>query len=80
MRTGFIGIGDIVFDILKLVVEVDGWAFHTTPERFQRDRGRQNRLVAAGWTVLRFTWRDLVERPGYVLATIRAMLDRLGAM
>jgi len=77
---GFIGIGDIVFDILKLVVEVDGWAFHTTPERFQRDRGRQNRLVAAGWTVLRFTWRDLVERPGYVLATIRAMLDRLGAM
>ena len=33
-------------------------------ERFQRDRQRQNRLIAAGWTVLRFTWRDLIERPG----------------
>jgi len=76
---GLIGIGDIVFEILKLVVEVDGWAFHTTPDRFHRDRERQNRLVAAGWTVLRFTWRDLVERPEYVLATIRTMLDRLGS-
>jgi very-short-patch-repair endonuclease len=38
-----------------LVIEVDGWAYHRTPDRFQRDRERQNRLVAAGWTVLRFT-------------------------
>ena len=52
---------------LQLIGEV-------TPERFQRDRSRQNRLVAAGWTVLRFTWRDLVERPGYVVRTIRDVI------
>ena len=73
---GVIGVGDFVLDQARLVIELDGWAFHTSPDRFQRDRRRQNRLVAAGWTVLRFTWRDLTERPGYVIATIRAMPSR----
>jgi len=68
---GVIGIGDVVFDRMKLVLEVDGLAYHTTPERFERDRRRQNRLVLAGWTVLRFTWRDITARPAYVLATIQ---------
>jgi very-short-patch-repair endonuclease len=48
-----------------------------TPEHFQRDRRRQNRLIAAGWTVLRFTWWDLTERPDDVLAQIRAAVARL---
>jgi len=74
---GIIGVGDFVFGRARLVVEIDGFAFHTTPDRFQRDRERQNRLVAAGWTVLRFTWRDLNERPDHVIRTIRAMLARL---
>jgi very-short-patch-repair endonuclease len=70
---GLIGVGDLVFREARLVVEVDGLAYHVTPERFQRDRQRQNRLVAAGWTVLRFTWRDLTERPGYVVASVRRL-------
>jgi very-short-patch-repair endonuclease len=75
---GLAAIGDLVFEAERLVVELDGRAFHSDVDAFQRDRTRQNRLVAAGWTVLRFTWRDLTERPGYVVATIRAMLSRLG--
>ena len=71
---GVIGVADVAFKAARLVVELDGWAFHTTPERFQRDRERQNRLVAAGWTVLRFTWRDLIERPDYVMASVRRMV------
>jgi very-short-patch-repair endonuclease len=74
---GVIGLGDIVFDEVKLVIEIDGLAFHVTPDRFQGDRRRQNRLVAAGWTVLRFTWRDLTERPAYVTTTVRTTIDRL---
>ena len=58
----------------RLVIEVDGWAFHTDPARFQRDRTRQNRLVAAGWTVLRFTWADLHHRPDKVIREVRAAL------
>ena len=71
---GVIGVVDVAFDRQRLVIEVDGWAFHSTPERFQRDRQRQNRLTAAGWTVLRFTWRDLTERPEYVVETVRRLL------
>jgi very-short-patch-repair endonuclease len=72
--SGLIGVGDLVFEAARLVVEIDGRAYHSAPERFERDRERQNRLVRAGWTVLRFTWRDLTARPAYVVGTIRAML------
>jgi len=70
-----IGIGDLVFESARLVVEIDGRAYHVTPERFEHDRRRQNRLMAAGWTVLRFTWRDLTERQWYVIGTIESMLN-----
>jgi very-short-patch-repair endonuclease len=65
-----IGVGDVVFEETRVVIELDGWAFHAAPDRLQRDRDRQKRLVSAGWTVLRFTWRDLTERPEYVTATV----------
>jgi len=71
---GLIGVADVALRSARIVIEVDGWAYHVTPEAFQRDRERQNRLVAAGWTVLRFTWRDLVDRPGHVVTTIHRMV------
>jgi very-short-patch-repair endonuclease len=60
----------------RIVIEVDGWAYHTDVDRFQRDRQRQNALIGLGWTVLRFTWADLTQRPGYVLAAIQHHLAR----
>lgn len=47
---------DVVFLVRRLAVEVDGWAWHSDVDRFAHDRRRQNALVLAGWTVLRFTW------------------------
>ena len=64
---------DVAFPEWMLAIEVDGWAFHHDVDRFSRDRARQNNLVALGWTVLRFTWADLTQRPGYVLAAIREL-------
>lgn len=77
-RWGVIGIGDLVFTRAKLVIELDGRSEHSGPQRSQFDRERPNRLVAAGWTVLRFTWQDLTERPDDVVFAIRSALDRLG--
>ncbi len=68
---------DLAFPDRRLAIEIDGWAWHHNPERFQEDPRRQNALVAAGWTVLRFTWADLVERPEHVLATVVRILGRL---
>lgn len=74
-RTGLVGYGDLVFRNARLVVEIDGWAYHSDRDRFQRDRTRQNRLVAAGWTVLRFTWDDLTTRPGEFLSAVTKMIN-----
>ena len=64
---------DVAFPDWALAIEVDGWAHHSDVDRFRRDRHRQNALVTLGWTVLRFTWADLTQRPGYVLATVREL-------
>ena len=74
-RSGFIGYLDFAFVAERIAIEVDGYAWHSTPERFQHDRTRQNRLVNAGWLVLRFTWDDLTTRPGHVTRTIRSALS-----
>jgi very-short-patch-repair endonuclease len=73
---GVIGLGDFVFDEVKLVVEIDGLAFHTDPAECGRDRERQNRILGAGWRLLRFTWYDLRYRPQYVIDTVVAELAR----
>jgi len=72
-RSGRIGVVDVLFPEARLVVEVDGWRSHGK-DRFQSDRTRQNRLVAAGFRVLRFTWDDITLRPQAVLAQIRTLL------
>ncbi len=65
---------DVAFVVHRLAVEVDGWAWHSDVDRFAHDRRRQNALVLAGWTVLRFTWHDLKSRPEAVVAQIRAVI------
>ncbi len=67
---------DFLFAAAGLLVEVDGWAHHTAPDRFADDRHRQNQLVLQGWIVLRFTWHDITKRPERVVAEVRAALCR----
>jgi very-short-patch-repair endonuclease len=75
----FIGRVDACYPDLKLAIEVDGFEHHSTPDAFQTDRTRQNELVSLGWTVLRFTWNDVVKRPAHVARMIEAALNRLSA-
>ena len=65
---------DVLFRRARVVIEVDGWAFHSDAQAFQNDRERQNALSLQGWQVLRFTWLDLVEYPDRVVATIQAAI------
>lgn len=65
---------DLAFPDHRVAVEVDGWAWHHDVGSFRKDRQRQNSVVLAGWTVLRFTWDDLTRRPDQVIAEIRAAL------
>ncbi|MGH9224336.1 MAG: endonuclease domain-containing protein [Acidimicrobiales bacterium] len=64
---------DLAYPARRLAIELDGVTAHGG-NRFQTDRTRQNAPVLAGWTVLRFTWADVTERPDRVVAAIRLAL------
>lgn len=65
---------DFAYPDLLLAVEVDGVAWHGTAADRRRDRQRVRALEALGWTVLRFSWEDLVRRPELVVARINEAL------
>jgi very-short-patch-repair endonuclease len=71
---------DIAFEDVKLAVEIDGRRFHdraSDAEAWERDHDRELALVRAGWTVVRVTYRQLVEQPEKIIQAIREILDRL---
>jgi very-short-patch-repair endonuclease len=59
-----------------LVVEIDGYAYHSDPQAFERDRSRDAMLAARGYRVIRVTWRQLVDTPATVLAHVAQALAR----
>ncbi len=69
----FVGRFDFAYVEQKVLIETDGERFHTDSVSFQRDREKQNRAHALGWTVYRFTWRQLVDEPYAVRAIIDAI-------
>jgi very-short-patch-repair endonuclease len=71
---------DFAIPALRIAIEVDGYESHSRYDVFEDDRVRGNDLQLAGWSVLRFTWRQLVDRPGYVIATIAAAVDAASAL
>jgi very-short-patch-repair endonuclease len=65
---------DMLWPAERLVVEVDGYEHHGPRPAFERDRRRDGRLLAAGYRVLRVTWRQIVEEPERVIAVLAASL------
>jgi very-short-patch-repair endonuclease len=66
---------DMLWSAERLIVEIDGFAFHSTRAAFERDRIRDAELQALGYRVLRITWRRLVDEPHAVVAIIAAALS-----
>lgn len=65
---------DLVFVERRVVIELDGFAFHSSPEAHRNDLQRQNDILADGWTLRRFGWRDLTEDPEGFVSTVHALL------
>jgi very-short-patch-repair endonuclease/predicted transcriptional regulator of viral defense system len=68
---------DFLWPTERLAVEVDGYAWHSSRNRFEGDRARDATITAAGFTVLRTTWRQITEEPFTVVARIALQLGRL---
>jgi very-short-patch-repair endonuclease len=65
---------DCVWPDRGLIVELDSRAFHDTSAAFERDRERDRILTAAGWRVIRVTWRQLHQARERVAADLRRLL------
>jgi very-short-patch-repair endonuclease len=70
---------DLAWPSHRLDVEADGAAVHETPAAVYRDRHRQNLLTGRGWTVLRFTWFDVLHRPRMIISSVAGALAVAGA-
>ena len=58
---------------------MDGFEPHTALDVFRNDHARQNDLVASGWTVLRYVWRDVNAMAWHVAWEIERTRRRLAA-
>jgi very-short-patch-repair endonuclease/predicted transcriptional regulator of viral defense system len=65
---------DLLWRDSRLVVEVDGYAFHSTRTAFERDRARDADLQAGDFRVLRVTWRQIADQPYALIARIAQAL------
>jgi very-short-patch-repair endonuclease len=67
---------DCVWRPQRLVVELDGHAAHRSVRAFERDRARDRALQAAGWQVVRVTWRQLQREREQLAADLGRLLGR----
>lgn len=65
---------DFTFPGTKVVIEADGYAWHSSPLSFERDRARISALTARGFRVLQWTWAGLHERPDELVRDLRLAL------
>jgi hypothetical protein len=65
---------DALWPEQRVVVELDGHQNHRSPAQIERDRRKDLELRAAGFIVLRYTWTQVIQQPGLVIADLRAAL------
>jgi very-short-patch-repair endonuclease/predicted transcriptional regulator of viral defense system len=62
----------------RLVVEIDGFPFHSSRQAFERDRRRDAEFAALGLRVVRVTWRQLDREREALLVRLTRALDASG--
>ncbi|HEX4863685.1 MAG TPA: hypothetical protein VFV02_06410 [Acidimicrobiales bacterium] len=58
----------------EVLVEVDGYAYHHSPEQKTEDERRRNRIRLSGKVLLVYTWRDVIHDGKRVVEEIRQAL------
>jgi very-short-patch-repair endonuclease len=76
----WVGYFDFAWPAFRLVLEADGFEFHSSRADLRKDCRRHNALTQRGWWLLRVTWEDVVFDPGSVIAMVRDALAALAPL
>ena len=77
LRTGNT-VPDLVWRDERVLVELDSRGFHADWIAQRTDRGKDRNRTLQGWTCLRYTPEDVIDRPFEVIAEIAAALTLRG--
>ena len=72
---GFLARADLLYPDARLVIEYDGASHRSS---LAADNRRQNRLIGAGYRVLRFTGADVLHTPASVVGQVQRALGPSG--
>jgi very-short-patch-repair endonuclease len=67
---------DFLWPKQRLIAETDGFRHHGTRSAFESDRERDVRLQMLGYTVARFTYKQVTDDPDAVVVALAALLAR----
>jgi len=62
---------DFILKDARLIIELDGYDYHSTKEQLEKDAIRQRYLSRAGYTVIRFTGREINRNPKSCVSEVR---------
>ena len=68
---------DGAFPVIKLGIEADGEIWHNNQDKIQKDQNRDVSLSRQGWTILRFTDKEIEKQPNDVAAVIKQAVQRI---
>ncbi|MFN0063653.1 MAG: DUF559 domain-containing protein [Myxococcaceae bacterium] len=72
--SGVVAVVDFAWPESRVLVEADGYRFHSGRSAWENDLDRHNALVSAGWRPLRLTWQALRHHQPRTLALLRGLL------
>ncbi len=64
---------DFVWRDCRVVIEVDGYAHHSSRAAMRRDKARDRELTAALWRPVRFTYEEVAFEPDATAAELRRL-------
>jgi very-short-patch-repair endonuclease len=62
---------DFAYPDVLLAIEADSYLWHASLADWQRDRARNNELIALGWSILPITWDLVTRRPVEAVRQVR---------
>ena len=68
---------DGAYPAIKLGVEADGEIWHNNPKKIEGDKTRDANLARQGWTILRFTDKEIEKQSKDVAMVIKQAVQKL---